>query len=163
MYRFQMKSLILGIGIGIVMTSIISLIYLAGSDPNSKLSEEDVIKLAEKYGMVKSSSLIQGTQPQKVEAAKQSESTKQSDLNKGTVTPSPKPTEQAEIKISIIRGDTAEIVTGKLFNAGLISDKALFGQELINMKLTDSILAGEYTIKKGADTKEIVRAITEKK
>lgn len=166
MYRFHIKSLVLGIGLGIVITSIISLIYMAGADPTAKLSEDEAVKLAEKYGMVKSSSLIQGTQPQKAETTKQSESTKQNGTNIVTVTPTPAPKPaagQAVIKLSIVQGDTAEKVTEKLFSAGLISDKAAFVQELSNMKLTDSILTGDFNIKKGADIKEIIRAITEKK
>mgnify|MGYP000993831485 CR=1 FL=1 len=53
MGRFNLKSLLLGIGIGIIVTSIISLIYLAGRDPFDGLTEEQIISRAEKYGMVK--------------------------------------------------------------------------------------------------------------
>lgn len=50
--RFNLKSLLLGIGIGIIITSVISLIYLAGRDPFEGLTEEQVIARAEEYGMV---------------------------------------------------------------------------------------------------------------
>lgn len=53
MGRFHIRSLLLGIGIGIIITSIISMIYLAGRDPFEGLTEDQIIARAEKYGMVK--------------------------------------------------------------------------------------------------------------
>jgi hypothetical protein len=53
MGRFNLKSLLLGIGIGIIITSIISLIYMSGRDPFDGLSEEQIMNRAEKYGMVR--------------------------------------------------------------------------------------------------------------
>ncbi|NLH95858.1 MAG: hypothetical protein GX477_00735 [Clostridiaceae bacterium] len=50
--RFHLRSLLLGIGIGIIITSIASLIYLAGRDPFEGISDEQVIARAEKLGMV---------------------------------------------------------------------------------------------------------------
>jgi len=58
MRNFHIKSLVLGLGIGMILTSTISIVYLAGIDPASNLSEEQIVKLAERYGMVKSASLI---------------------------------------------------------------------------------------------------------
>ena len=53
MDRFNVKSLLLGIGIGIIITSIASIIYLTGQDPFEGLSKEQVMAQAEKYGMVR--------------------------------------------------------------------------------------------------------------
>ncbi len=53
MRKFHVKSLILGIGIGIVITALISMIYLAGSEPGSILSDKDIIERAGRLGMVK--------------------------------------------------------------------------------------------------------------
>ena len=52
MDKFNVKSILLGIGIGIIITSIASIIYLAGRDPFNGLSKEEIISQAEKYGMV---------------------------------------------------------------------------------------------------------------
>lgn len=52
MDKFNVKSILLGIGMGIIITSVASMIYLAGQDPLSRLSREDIIAQAEKYGMV---------------------------------------------------------------------------------------------------------------
>jgi hypothetical protein len=49
MGRFHIRSFLLGIGIGIIITSIISMIYLAGRDPFEGLTREQIIQQAEKY------------------------------------------------------------------------------------------------------------------
>jgi hypothetical protein len=57
MTNFNIKSIVLGIGIGIIMTSLISIIYLAGNDAKSAMTDEEIINRAEKLGMVKSVSI----------------------------------------------------------------------------------------------------------
>lgn len=53
MGRFQLKSVLLGIGIGIIITSIASLICLAGRNPMDGITREQIIREAEKLGMVR--------------------------------------------------------------------------------------------------------------
>lgn len=48
--RFHIRSFLLGIGIGIIITSIINMIYLAGRDPFEGLTREQIIQRAEEYG-----------------------------------------------------------------------------------------------------------------
>jgi len=50
MRKFHIKSILLGIGLGIVMTAFISIIYSAGNQPT--MSREDIIERARQYGMV---------------------------------------------------------------------------------------------------------------
>ncbi len=50
MGRFHLRSFLLGIGIGIIITSIISMIYLAGRDPFEGLTREQIIERAREYG-----------------------------------------------------------------------------------------------------------------
>ncbi|HEX2944683.1 MAG TPA: hypothetical protein VHT96_01865 [Clostridia bacterium] len=60
MSRFNLKSLFLGIGIGIIITAVAGLIYAAGRDPMEGLSKEQIMGQAEKYGMIRPS-ILQGT------------------------------------------------------------------------------------------------------
>ena len=53
MSNFSIKSILLGIGIGIITTSIAGMIYFAGLDPLKNLSESDIIKLENRYGLTK--------------------------------------------------------------------------------------------------------------
>lgn len=53
MNNFSIKSLLLGLGIGIIITSIAGMIYFAGLDPLGNLSENDIKKLENRYGLTK--------------------------------------------------------------------------------------------------------------
>lgn len=61
--QFNIKSILLGIGIGIIVTATASMIYLAGRDPMENLTEEQIIKRAEMYGMVKQEILVDDISP----------------------------------------------------------------------------------------------------
>ncbi|NLV35183.1 MAG: hypothetical protein GXY17_00700 [Clostridiaceae bacterium] len=61
--QFNIKSILLGIGIGIIVTATASMIYLAGRDPMENLTEEQIIKQAEMYGMVKQEILVDDISP----------------------------------------------------------------------------------------------------
>lgn len=50
MRKFHIKSILLGVGMGIVLTAFISIIYAAGNQPT--MSKEEVIEKARQYGMV---------------------------------------------------------------------------------------------------------------
>lgn len=56
MAKFHIKSIFLGIGMGIVLTAIISIIYLAGSMP--VMSKEEIVERAKQYGMVYKEEII---------------------------------------------------------------------------------------------------------
>jgi hypothetical protein len=61
MSNFHIKSVLLGIGIGIIITATISLVYLSGRDPMKELTEQQIVSQAEKYGMVRASVLQRET------------------------------------------------------------------------------------------------------
>jgi hypothetical protein len=174
MNSFHIKSIILGIGIGIVMTSIISIIYFAGVVPE-KLSKEEIIQLAEKYGMVKSESIIkdnaegQGIQTENAQKENLSSSTNKQEVSTKPSTAETKPaeTKPAETKPSVgtvlvivNQGDSSEKVGEKLVYAGLIKDKRLFTDEIGKRGLSGSIEVGEYKINNGEDIDTIIKALT---
>lgn len=53
MTSFSVKNILLGAGIGIIVTSIAGMIYFAGLDPLKNLSENDLIKLEQRYGLAR--------------------------------------------------------------------------------------------------------------
>jgi len=65
MKRFHVRSIILGIGIGLIFTSIVSLIYFAGTEPATNISDEEIIRRAEELGMVKGSSIFDSSENMK--------------------------------------------------------------------------------------------------
>ncbi len=62
MSKISIKSVMLGIGIGIIITATAGIIYTAGRDPMKELTEQQIITQAEKYGMVRSQILQSKTQ-----------------------------------------------------------------------------------------------------
>lgn len=65
MGNFSAKSILLGMGIGIILTATVSMIYLSGRDPVKELTEQQIVSQAEKYGMVKVS-VLQTDTPENV-------------------------------------------------------------------------------------------------
>ena len=53
MNRFSVKSILLGIGIGIIITSLACMIYFQGTPPSTEPTQQELAKLAEKYGYAK--------------------------------------------------------------------------------------------------------------
>ena len=62
MSKISIKSVMLGIGIGIIITATAGIIYTAGRDPMKELTEQQIITQAEKYGMVRSQILQSKTE-----------------------------------------------------------------------------------------------------
>jgi hypothetical protein len=48
--KFHIKSILLGIGIGIILSSFIGIIYSAGMD--NKITKEEIVERAKQYGMI---------------------------------------------------------------------------------------------------------------
>jgi len=59
MRNFHIKSVTLGIGIGIVITSLAGIIFTMGYNPLAKLDDKDIDKLCSMYGLVRKSDVIE--------------------------------------------------------------------------------------------------------
>lgn len=182
MQSFNIKSVVLGVGIGIVLTSITGMIYSAGF--SKKMNREEIIKEAAKYGMVQKSELLKGQgtasdvkqertpaeESKAVNPSKQSESVIRLDESRPFQQALPKKVEESQqaaskpvnetVTITVSKGESSEVVADKLLKSGLISDKPGFIRELVAMGLATEIDIGEYKILKGADIKAIIKIIT---
>lgn len=169
MKNFHIKSIILGVGIGMVLTAIISIIFLAGIDMSKTLSKDQVIKLAKEYGMVESGSTGQKQSVFKETEVKSADSSKEntgekaaSDLKVPDSTDKAKAgpvKEVQEIEFGINQGDSSQVVTERLLNLGLISDKEAFGKRLSDLGMATRIKVGKFSLKKGMNTDEIIKII----
>lgn len=173
MKNFHLKSILIGIGMGAILTAIISMIYMAGPNPyNNKLTDKEIIDKAKKLGMIEANSVLirSGQSDTKLETdiidstadtnTKNSESSKNSSSNT-QINPTAQPNQpEPEMILNVVKGDTSEMVTDKLIKVNLISNKKEFIDELTKMGLTMEINIGQYKIKKGTAIKEIIRVIT---
>ncbi|MCX7747027.1 MAG: endolytic transglycosylase MltG [Clostridia bacterium] len=166
MKNFHIKSLLLGLGLGVILTSMISMIYMAGANPGSALSRNEIIEAAKQYGMVESSELIKkespkllaGNDPEKDE--KKSETVEPVEPKDKAKKPEPTPI-PPEVSLSINSGDTPSIVADKLLKEGLIPSKEAFIGEMVKAGKTNGIVVGQYKIKRNTAIIDIIHTIAQ--
>ena len=181
MSRFSIKNIMLGIGIGIVFMSIVSLIYLAGSDPGRNLTEEDLARIADRYGLIKRTEVIDNTSGVLTsETTGAAETTNSSSSVSGTTATAATGTTKTgsttagtatagtaasggnvqEVLFVIKSGETSEQIAASLYKNDLITNEADFIDLLDKKGMEDNIQAGEFKINKKTDMNEIIRIIT---
>jgi hypothetical protein len=173
MKNFHLKSVLIGIGMGAILTAILSMIYMAGPNPyNNKLTDKEIMDKAKNLGMVEASSvLIRGGQSDtKLETdiidnteytnTKNSVSSENSSSST-PINPTAQPIQpEPERQLIVVKGDTSKMVADNLVKENLIPDKKEFIDELTKMGLTVKVKIGKYKIKEGTTVKEIIRMIT---
>lgn len=166
MQNFHSKSIILGIGIGLVLVSTAGFIVSGAGSPKSSMSEADIIREAEKLGMIKSSQVFStpdSTPKQQVQATptlapEQTPAVTASPTPKPTPSPEPQP----EVIFTVSPGDTAVAVADKLLQAKLITDKDSFVTEMIDSGAAYRIVARTYKLRQGMSPKDIIQALLAK-
>lgn len=153
MKNFHVKNILLGIGIGIILTSIISMIFMAGRQ--TEISNDEIVRRAKAMGMVDGTDILfSDNNPAGSPSPAIAESKPTNAPNEQVMT------SEQQVKVIVNKGDTSEIIAKRLLSLGLIGDKSAFINELNNLGLETKIDVGEVSIKKGADIKSIIKAIT---
>lgn len=124
------KSVLLGIGIGIIITSILGFIFFLGYRP--QLSDAEIISRAKELGMV-----------DKLEIAE-------------NIRRNP----DGSVTLVIVEGESYEHVAERLHDAGIIDNPVEFEIMIRKANLQDAIKPGEYQLYYGDDTTTIVEMIT---
>jgi cell division protein YceG involved in septum cleavage len=124
------KSVLLGLGIGIIITSLLGIIFFAGYEP--QLSDAKIINLSRKLGMV--------DRYEKGEDIKRNE--------------------DGSLLFTIHAGENYSEVSKRLYDAGIIESSIEFEIMIKKDKLEESIMPGEYSIRYSDDTKSIIKRIT---
>ncbi len=187
MRRVHEKSIVLGIGIGMIITSIAGLVYSGGENGEQadKLTKEEIISMAKSYGMVEPVHLIeddsavstQTTGKSEDNTAAQSTATdagnnptqQQTDGSSAqetapaTQTPSTVnnqgDTETRDIVVEIKSGYNSNKVAQILYEKGVIANKKEFVDVMAKHSATKKINVGSYTFKKNEDYFYIVNTI----
>lgn len=178
----KLKYFMRGLGLGIVLTTLIITI----SNPNQKLTDDQVKVRAEKLGMVmkdeQSSDLDKALEDMDLSATP-----KPTGSVKPTNTPTPKPTvkptvkptktpksdssaskdsekkqenSNKEVTVTIKHGMSSSQVAKLLVSKGLIEDAQAFNHYLINLNKTGLIRVGKFTVLKDASYDDIIDIIT---
>ena len=124
------KSVLLGLGIGIIVTSLLGIIFFVGYKP--QLSEGEIINYARKIGMV----------------------------DRFEIGDDIKRKEDGSLLFTIREEESFTDVSKRLYDAGIIESSIEFEIIIKKDKLENAIKPGEYTISYSDDTKTIIEKIT---
>lgn len=124
------KSVILGLGIGIIITSLLGMIFFAGTEP--QLTDAEIIQRSRKLGMV-----------DRYEA--------RDDIRRNA---------DGSLVFIVYNFEDFTDISERLYKEGIIESSIEFDIMIKKEKLEDSIKAGEYTIRYSDDTKTIIKKIT---
>lgn len=182
----KLKYYLRGLGVGIICTAVIMGIALSGNE-KEKLTDAEIIERARLLGMV----MADETEPEKESQEEEKESLEEENQNKEVKqnkentddkkdakepqeeekdkddtqaqAPAEQQQRQPEIKIiEIVSGDYSDVVSQKLFDAGLIADAAAFNAYLTESGADRGITVGVHKIPVGSSEEEIIRILGEK-
>ena len=175
----KLKYYLRGLGVGIICTAIIMGIALSGKE-KEKLTDAEVIERARLLGMVMAEEQEeQNNQPDEV-TDNDSQDSQDSQVpqveNQEPIAQEPPaeqptaeqpttetPATEPEIKtVEILPGEYSDVVSQKLFEAGLIPDAAAFNKYLMDSGKDQNIMVGVHQIPMGSDQDEIIRILGEK-
>lgn len=124
------KSVLLGMGIGIVITSILGFIFFLGYQP--QLSDGEIISRARELGMM-----------DRFEAG-------------GSIWRN----QDGSVSFTVSEGESSSLIAERLYNAGIIDSSIEFEIMVKKADLQDAIKPGEYRIDYDDDTKTIIDKMT---
>ncbi len=181
MKKVHEKSIVLGIGIGMIITAIAGLIYSGGAGTGTqgqKLSKEEIVRLAKGYGMIEPVHLIKdedaGTQTGSSASSTAVQTGGAADTgaphgdNSGSTLGNSTDTRTAgekgeagarNIAIAIKQGYDSVKVIDILLESGVISDKDSFTEVLDSFQASTKIKIGKYSFRKNDDYEYVVKTI----
>lgn len=179
----KLKYYLRGLGIGVIVTTIILMIALA-LHRNDGLTDEEIISRAKELGMVmqETEKPVKDTladfanlddDKENTDVKQKEESPDQSQgLNENNPKDSsgdetdkentPKKETALRVEITIVGGEYSDKVSEKLKKAGLIDDAEKFNKYLAECGKDSFIQPGNYTLTVGATYDEIIEEITKK-
>lgn len=177
MRKLHEKSILLGIGIGMIITSIAGMIYSGGTQ--KELSKEEIISLAKGYGLVEPVKFLNDnkasdntkaapdkTQSNSTKTANNSASNNTTGAGKSEAAKTTNKQLEAEstaaprnISIVVESGFGSKQVTNALLKKGVITSAEEFNSVLASYKAINKIRVGTYWFKKNDDLHYIVKTI----
>jgi len=145
MGKYNVKNIMLGIGIGLVIASMANI-----SRGSSELTVEEIKRQAEKHNLIVLS----------VEDIISKNEADEQKVAEPTAAPTEAPASE-KITVNIVKGMTSEEITDLLLENGLITDKKSFTRRLAELKVDNRLRTGSFEIEKGASVDEIIKTLTQ--
>ncbi len=171
MRKVHEKSILLGIGIGMIITAIAGMIYSGGT--HKELTKDEIISRAKSYGLIEpvkilneNSSAADSTVAYATNEKSPGSSTvsqASTEVADKTSTPSKDKTStdtnERNIVIKIEDGHISNEVMEQLLDKGIITSKKDFTNVIHSYKASRKIISGTYKFKKNEDLDYLVKKI----
>lgn len=183
----KLKYYLRGLGIGVIVTTLILMIAFS-LHRGDGLTDEEIVARAKELGMVMQEAEkpvkdtlansgddkdnTESEQPEKLPAPSQNHDEKkpQESLDEQGLSTSdeidrentPQKETVERVELTIVGGEYSDKVSEKLEKAGLIDDAESFNKYLAECKMDSFIQPGNYTLTVGASYDEIIEEITKK-
>ncbi|HYE83870.1 MAG TPA: hypothetical protein VEG39_17110 [Clostridia bacterium] len=153
MGNYSLKNIMLGVGIGLVFSSVINI-----SIGSRELTLEEIKKEAERHNLIVLSKeeILNSQTPEATPTSIPTPTPTQT-------APSPKPTTPAstgKIKVNVISGMSSESISDLLKESGLIKDTKAFLKRLAEVDKDDKLKIGTFEIPAGSGYDDIIRILT---
>ena len=163
----KLKYYMRGIGIGVIVTTIILVITFAFSGNN--ISDEEIINRAKKLGMVESSKTMTNSTTNTTNSTNTTEgnqtipgATNPMPDNNSTNSSSATNVNNDSVDFTISENDVSRTVIERLAQQGLISDAAAFNKYLNDKVLDNNLQNGTFKIKRGISEEELANLLVTK-
>ena len=166
----KLKYYMRGIGIGVIVTTIILVITFAFSGNN--ISDEEIINRAKKLGMVESSKTMTNSTSNTTNSANSTNTTEGNQTIPGATNPMPDNNStnsssatnvnNDSVDFTISENDVSRTVIERLAQQGLISDAAAFNKYLNDKGLDNNLQNGTFKIKRGISEEELANLLVTK-
>ena len=166
----KLKYYMRGIGIGVIVTTIILVITFAFSGNN--ISDEEIISRAKKLGMVESSKTMTNSTTNTTNSTNSTNTTEGNQTIPGATNPMPDNNStnsssatnvnNDSVDFTISENDVSRTVIERLAQQGLISDAAAFNKYLNDKGLDNNLQNGTFKIKRGISEEELANLLVTK-
>lgn len=163
----KLKYYMRGIGIGVIVTTIILVITFAFSGNN--ISDEEIINRAKKLGMVESSKTMTNSTTNTTNSTNTTEgnqtipgATNPMPDNNSTNSSSATNVNNDSVDFTISENDVSRTVIERLAQQGLIRDAAAFNKYLNDKGLDNNLQNGTFKIKRGISEEELANLLVTK-
>ena len=183
----KLKYYLRGLGIGIIVTTLVLMVSLSGS--KEKLSDEEIIERAEALGMVmadteetkeegetessetkstETDTKIENTTENAQVSAEQNSEPEQSTEGMGAVPPETEPVSQevaeqptavSEISFTVSAGESSDTVAFNLYKAGLVDDATAFNRYMVKNGYDSRLRTGTFQIKTGSSYDDVLKIL----
>jgi len=166
MKYFNIKSIVLGIGIGFIITAVYGSVYFSFAVKKSPMTKEEIISKAKEYGMVEAASVLKTSADKPSASAAPSETPAPSKTPAPTAAAAPTPSAQPtptlgpEVTVRVDSGDTAVIVAKKLFDSKLIDNQESFIKFMIDSGTASKMFAKDHHLRLGMTAEDIIKTLT---